>query len=141
MGKRRLLLLVAAALVLLGGAGVALWPSPTKHHITAGTIGCIKEGMTQEEVEAIVGAPPGNYAGGRSFAVYLAGPSAPRWGQRWESTKVRGLADLHAAEWVGDEAAVEVWFAQDGRACVVVPGVVVRLKDPFVNKLRRWLGL
>jgi hypothetical protein len=135
------MLLVAVALMLLGGAGVAVWLRAPRHHITAENVKRIKEGMTQQEVEAIVGAPAGNYAAGRSFAVYLAGPSAPRWGQRWESTKDRGLGDLHAAEWLGDEAAVEVWFAQDGRACVVVPGVVVRLKDPFVNKLRRWLGL
>jgi hypothetical protein len=103
MRKRPLLLCLALlALVGLSGGLLVLLTHP-RHRINQESYERIKEGMTLEEVEAILGGPPGNYTRGRyGMLPYLALPLKPL-------PRV-----LH--EWLGEEAAIYVWFDLEGRA-------------------------
>jgi hypothetical protein len=77
---RRRLLLVAVALLLLGGAGMSLWLTTPKHRITKANIDHIEKGMTQEEVETVLGTPPGNYC--RRGTLFLSLEKVPNAGVR-----------------------------------------------------------
>jgi hypothetical protein len=57
--RRLLLALFTVALILFGGIFPLLFPHPSR--ITKGTYDRIKRGMSQAEVEAICGGPPGDY--------------------------------------------------------------------------------
>lgn len=56
---KRCLLLVAALTVVVLGATWYLWPEPP---IGPASYRRIELGMTQAEVEAVIGLPPGNYS-------------------------------------------------------------------------------
>ncbi len=126
MPSRRGLLCIAvlagAAVVLAAGAWLC-WPP--RSAITAANAAKIHEGMTRDEVEAILGGPPRFDATGKV------------------SYSLEGIPDvrpIHRAmrEWVSDEVLVMVWIGADGRVqrCVTVP---VRSESMFATA-RRQLG-
>src|SRR5262249_33765325 len=55
-----LLGLLGVVLLLLGG-GVLLWVILPHHRISRASYEMIRQGMTQAEVEAVMGVPPGEY--------------------------------------------------------------------------------
>lgn len=64
--------LLVTALIL----GAAVWyvvalAARPQIHIDPTTYSAIKLGMTQEDVEAIIGGPPRDYTGGRFFVLCL----------------------------------------------------------------------
>jgi hypothetical protein len=100
---RRRALLGAVVLICIGLAlAFMLWPSPPQHQITFEAFGKIKNGMTLNEVEEIVGVPPG---------IYYQNQRRPA---RFEPKRKR-------AEWQADR--VVIWVdLQDGKvidACAV----------------------
>ena len=63
MTRRRRLLLVSGVLALIAVAGyMALWLTAPRFRISEESAKLIKKGMTQAEVEAVLGVPPGDYS-------------------------------------------------------------------------------
>jgi hypothetical protein len=96
--RRRLFVGVIAAGGLV--AFVAwLWLVPPHHHINRDSFEKIRRGMTQAQVEAILGVPPGDYSFGAKIA--------PQGRQRPLPIGVR------EEEWWADEEGVVVAFNED----------------------------
>ena len=70
MKRTRLLLFLGClASVLLAGYGT-LWLTNSKHRITEENIRAVKIGMTEKEVEELLGVPAGVYAPGAATGLY-----------------------------------------------------------------------
>jgi hypothetical protein len=114
MTKPRLFWLTfAACLGLAAFWGVRLLTP--RHRINRESLEKIQVGMTLEEVEAILGVPPGDYA-----------------------TKECGIA------WVGDEGAIHVMLTPEGRVSYkgwVEPWRELIGEVTLLDKLRGWFGL
>ena len=137
MRKRLLLILAWVASVLLAGY-VTLRLTAPRHRITEENIEAIKEGMTEKEVEAILGVSAGAYGSKADTGVYLLLPSrpilvAPVSGV--ELIKRRG-----GKEWVGADVSLYVLFDEVGRVKEMLVGVVDG-DETFLDKLRRWLAM
>ncbi|HMF15961.1 MAG TPA: hypothetical protein VKE98_02090 [Gemmataceae bacterium] len=114
MTKRRLFWLAYAACVLLAVFWGARLLTP-RHRINRESLEKIQVGMTLEEVEAILGVPPGDYA-----------------------TKEIGIA------WVGEEGAIHVMLNPEGRVSYLAwlePWRELIGEVTFLDKLRGWFGL
>ncbi len=113
-------LLVSVGLV---GAAVALRPPRPRHNITAAQVAAVRVGMSRADAVACLGAPPGDYSRGRTvvdFSWTLDGGDA----------------------WVGDEAAVKLWFDAEGRVAQRAVGTVFGWReDTLLARIRRLLGL
>ena len=118
-----LTLLAAGVLAFLACAAVQLvLPKPPR--ISQASCDRIQPGMTRAEVEALLGAPPGDYeTGRRGIVLDLYGSGVlMREGRR--------------EEWGGDEGFIQVGFDEDERV----------LWKRFVptgrrwNVIERWLG-
>ncbi|MCI0376235.1 MAG: hypothetical protein L0215_01380 [Gemmataceae bacterium] len=120
--KKRRLLWIAATLVLLLGAGYAvLWLTGPGHRINALSFERIQEGMTEKEVEEILGVPAGDY-GTKAHPELTVLPLGDR--KRWTS----------------DDAQIVVDF--DKRGLVVLKRLgFVRVGESIWQKLRRWLRI
>ena len=108
MSRRKLLLGVSVpALLVLAGLLLTLLPRPGAG-ITPASYERIRVGMTEKEVEAVLGVRPGDYSGGRAY--FPASPRRPGWpplgSGRRETLRM----------WAGDEVAVYVWFDDGGQA-------------------------
>jgi hypothetical protein len=93
MTRRRLLLALGVGLAVLTAAGIS-----RRRRISLARVGEIREGMRQEEVEAILGGPPGDY---KTHDIVFA--------KGWP---LRGNAQTR--EWVTDDGLVLVVFKDDG---------------------------
>ena len=117
-------------LILLGGAAVtalAFWLcSPPAHHINGASIDQIQPGMSESEVEKMLGGPAGDYSGGRT---------------------VVGVLDISVSvggsfkEWVAEEFAIGVSFDEHGKVVYATPLHVVPTGASFFERLRRQLGI
>jgi hypothetical protein len=106
--KKRLLLL-ATAFVLLG-ATYTTWRSlRPAHRITPTIHQQIRAGMSQQEVEAILGVPPGDYSGESNRTTIWMDTSSFPPGWRCET-------------WRSPSTAVAVWFDGDGRVLILGVG-------------------
>ena len=100
MRKRNLLMALTVGLVALAGvAAFVAWPRVDR--ITRENADRIRPGMTQAEVEAILG-PPGDYRSGATVLAYDDGMSAAKVGRT-------------AEDWVNDRGAITLEFNQAGR--------------------------
>jgi hypothetical protein len=131
MRKRRRTLLVALAAVALGLTGYAGWQAFTSgHRINKATFHQIGSGMTLAEVEALLGAPPGNYA-------------PPELSEVIEAINAWADAD-------SPEPRVETWWSEDGGVIVTfhpdgtgegAQFIDVRGgKPPFLERVRQRFG-
>lgn len=129
MQKRRLLFLDLAVLALVGGWGVWFFTVAVIEPIQPAAYERIRLGMTQPEVEAIIGLPPGYYSKVPGLEVTVResdrwsaqtpfparGPiRAATWRLRGRAT---GMADrIIQTSWWGDTYAIQVHFDRTGRA-------------------------
>jgi hypothetical protein len=125
MTKRRLLLWAGAAYLGLSVFCLTSLFRP-KPAITKGRYERIQDGMTEPEVEAILGGPSGDYTS-RPIVVAMSGTMFRRW-------------------WVGDDAIITVGLDLEGR--VVQKEFHELPAEPFPEKffrffspLHKWLGL
>ena len=128
MTKPRLFLLAFAA--CLGVAvfwGVRLLPP--RHRINPESFEKIQVGMTLEEVEAILGVPPGDYATKQHVYDLWGGDGV-----------VLGLR--HRIGWVGDEGAIHVILNPEGSVSHKLWLDLWFIGEvTFLDKLRGWFGL
>lgn len=128
MTKPRLFWLAfAACLGLAGFWGVRLLTP--RHRINHGSFEKIQVGMTLEEVEALVGVPPGDYASG---PYHLASLCRFGWGG-----KQRLLVS-----WVGNEGQIQVLVDNEKKVCGSMWADISLLEESnIIEKLRCWMGL
>jgi hypothetical protein len=126
MKRKRLLLIVGClAAVLLAGYATL----PRQHRITIENIGAIRDGMTERQVETILGAPAGDYSSGVLFDMV--------------TTQMTGseLMEKHGGKvWVGVNGGIWIRFDERGKA-VIRMSVSGPVRESFFAKLRRWLGM
>jgi hypothetical protein len=137
MRRRRLLL--GAGLLLLLGAAVAIraWRALPKHRITWESYDQIRFHMTAEEVQRILGVPPGEYPAGAEQIRYAQGEHDPN-AFSWEEAAYHFRSTPGWREWVGPEEAVGVVLNDQGLVVQKHWGWVIR-KDTILQKLRRLL--
>ena len=119
MKKRLLLALSLLACLAVGFAGV-LWLTAPRQRITPESFAKINQGMTLQEVEYILGGPPGDYGPGWDLLMYL---------QRDESEM-----------WSEGNCLICVYL-EGGRVRSASLSESLRVEEPFLDKLRRWLGI
>jgi len=135
--KRLMLIIVCLAAVLLAGY-VTLWLAAPKHRITWDNICDIKKGMTQEEVENVLGVPPGIYS---SYPTGHYVFSDKLWGKLGPATGKDFIKKFGGKEWVRDGVSAYVLFDENGRAADIQGGLCLVGNESFLAKLRRWLGM
>jgi hypothetical protein len=134
MRKREQLLLFMSIGLLLGGA--ACWllmpPSPTSQ-INRASFDAIRVGMSEAEVEEILGGPAGDYCTGDVIRQgdLIVGPVIPLWTIPPSKTNV----------WQGDEGELFLIFDLTGQVLDKFFMPTTLRDPPFREKLRRWLGL
>ena len=129
MRKRRLLILGLLPLLLFAGY-LALWLTSPKHRIDRQGYGKIQLGMTEEEVEDILGAPAGNHA--------ISSLRATEELVMGETSHWLDESKCTLKTWVSDSAEIGIWFSEDGKVMKTLAGF---RPDNFFGKLRQWLGL
>jgi outer membrane protein assembly factor BamE (lipoprotein component of BamABCDE complex) len=141
MRKRLLILLVCLISVLLAGY-VTLRLTAPRHRITEENFAAIQKGMTEEEVEAILGAPAGVYGSGDKTGNYFVRITRiPREGFTFRSgldlIRTRG-----GKEWVGEAISVYIIFDETGGVKEALGGFFLHnVPESFLAKLRRWVGI
>jgi len=118
MTRRRLLFGLLAAVVALAVV-VMLWPPSA---INRENKSKLRHGMTQAEVEAILGGPARDEVGGKPPRFLVKIP---------ENQK----------EWIGPECKITVVFNEDGRAGAISSENVSVPPEAMLEKFRRWLRL
>jgi outer membrane protein assembly factor BamE (lipoprotein component of BamABCDE complex) len=127
MRKRVVLILVVLAIALLGGY-LLLWATAPTDSITADNAAKIYEGMTEPDVEQVLGGPAGVYH-----------PDGETWA--WVLENGRITIGHRRKIWVGRAGGIRVHFDEGGRVAVSqwVDGPERSLD--LLAKLRRWLGI
>jgi hypothetical protein len=119
--KRRLAALVVVVLVLVTGLWFVVRPRP--HRINEGGFDQITQGMTRQEVEEILGRPPGNYTD-----------------RREASFGGRRSAFTFPEDWLSDDGLILVTFDEEGRVVRKYFSPVDDFPErPFKNRVRRVL--
>ena len=136
MKRRRCLVLGSGIVAMAAVAGLAFWLTAPKHRIHEESIGLIEAGMSQAEVEAIFGVPPGDYSSNTANAAWI--PTSLS-----NSLKLTFIVpEGEQQTWKGENVSVTVVF---NPLVVEKPYViwvrVVAPSEPFFAKIRRWLGL
>src|SRR5262245_13437711 len=131
MKKRRLwrqLMAVGAGLAVLPLLGYAFSVRPG---LTQANYGRIREGMTLQEVENLLGGPPGNYSRipDKEAGLWTIDPNRPDLNRQFF---------IGREVWIGDELAVAVWFDEQGR--VARKESYETLDRNFLQRLRDLLG-
>ena len=124
--KRLLLMLACLAAVLLAGYG-ALRLMAARPNLISENIRAVKHGMTEQEVEMILGAPAGNYSSMRDA----------------EAARLRLCYDKPGDKiWVDDEMWLGVRFDEAGKLKARYYYRHRRNQNrTFLDNLRRWLGM
>jgi hypothetical protein len=133
MRKRALITLGLLGTVALLGVALLLWLTP-RPRIDPDSFEQLQIGMSEHDVERVMGAPAGDYSrsGRRIFYGLVDIIEGPR--RRWP--------EFRAKEWRGDEFGVIVAFDEDGRVADKAMGTAVggvTLSSPTsLDRLRRW---
>jgi hypothetical protein len=129
MKTRLLLRLGVLACLGLGGLVALLWWSAPRHRITEASAEQIKNGMTEDEVLAILRVPAGIYVTDNH-------ESAREDVQAIEEKLWRN--GISVKGWLSDSALIIVQFNEHGR---VEGSTHMRLSSDIFQRLRRWLRL
>ena len=134
MRRRKLLVVLAGLAVLVAAGAVVLWPEPPSR-ITRENFDRVREGMTQAEVEAILG-PPGDYRTRLGDTKFHEGwltdldeydPTIATWRRPISGGSV-------IADWVGDTIRVQV-YADDTRGVALSSAVERRRNGHALDDL------
>lgn len=143
--RRRWLLLGVGSVAVAGVVGyLALWLSGPRHRINMESATLIEKGMTQADVEAILGVPPGDYSSGEiAWEFSEDQPPGTRVGYRLFYYKdVRPTGIMRGKEWASNECIVVVEFDSSGKVVGVSGYPVLKLpSESMLSKLRRWFRL
>ncbi|HMF16621.1 MAG TPA: hypothetical protein VKE98_05405 [Gemmataceae bacterium] len=144
--RKRLLLMFGCLAAVLFVGYVALLLTRPRHRITQENVEAIEIGMLEKEVEAILGGPAGDYSanrnGGQIF-VFSANTDVKNLDiVDWPVTADDMVKKRGGKFWVADETGVWVHFDESGRVDDMMHGwVYIFTSEPFLAKLRRWLGM
>ena len=105
-----------SSLIVLGvAAAIVIIYFVTRPRLNVEGFGVLQRGMTQEEIEKILGGPPGNYGFGKPTISKIA-PT--------------GVA-FRTEEWIGESMCVSVRFDEAGRSVNMWRSSVTRGICPF----------
>jgi hypothetical protein len=99
----------------------------------------IRVGMTEQEVEAILGGPAGVYAPVRNTGEYCVSSGFTSSSVAMVSGKSL-IQRQGGKEWVGETTAIFVQFDQNSKVSTFMAGLAIP-NESFFTKLRRWLGM
>jgi hypothetical protein len=125
MKKHRRKLFIALAVAALGVAVYLGWPQPGAHRINPYTAVKIRLGMTQEKLEAIFRAPPGDYSTGHNGVP----PQVLNLGRR---------PDLRREQWTSDEGGAVVYFDPVGKVADLTVWIAPGRTMTFLERVRKW---
>jgi hypothetical protein len=130
MRKPKCIRLLVLLTGLLGAMAYLGWwcLAPPSHQITRERISQLQRGMSQAEVEALLGVPPGNYCSTRNVELIY-----PR---RWPLVDV----PCRGEKWISDEAGVTVYFDDAGTVVYEQVIFVVIRRRSLLDRLRDSLG-
>lgn len=118
--------MTAAALLLGFGLAISMVLLSPKDLISESGFRKIKSGMTEADVEAILGGAAGDYR------------SRPTYGLRghmiWGDTPLKTQKI-----WFGDDFTISVFFENTGHVIGATSGTTWHPDEPFQKRLRRWL--
>jgi hypothetical protein len=132
-------LLCASLAVALLATCVVIRIAASRHHVNREVLQDIRIGMTFTEVERRLGAPPGNYLGRGSVAVF--GDNTPLMGQERPGARFLDAGSLHFKQWVAEDIAIRVWLDDNDRVFGIVEGQLVPMERSFIDRLCDWLGI
>lgn len=147
--RRFLLLSLAAVLVGLAVGTWALWSLRADTAITRQSFARIRDGMSREQVEAILGGPPRDESTGPvkwdPFEGW-EGPDrdrmTPEEPQQADFEFFREpLAGGQPVEWISDTVMIQAYFRPDGRLLERTCYPACRSPESPFERIRRWLGL
>jgi hypothetical protein len=135
MPRRLLVVLAVSALVLLVVAAKPILFPAGNPRLTQENFDRIKEGMSREEVEAILG-PPGDYC--TAPAQIVPSPGSPEpwqvWQRHWDW---RSIPTRSSLIWVGDRESITVWF-ESGKGVFWTDVDLVESEPIGLFDLLRW---
>jgi hypothetical protein len=127
MRRRRLLLCVGVVACLGLAVGGFVWLTLPPPGVTRENYERIREGMSQADVEAVLGVPPGAYGRG-GIAEIASSNSILVFDPSWRTEC-----------WAGDTISIQVSFDTDGRVAWKSYSVILREQETFWERLRRLL--
>jgi hypothetical protein len=136
--KRRPIFLIS--LLVLCVLGVVFWfganvQKPCPVNVQPESFDQLKLGMNENEIEAILGGPPGDYRR-RADIGYLFSSSGN------ESQCLEGLSHVIRKEWNTDEYAIHIFFGPDDKAELILSAGGCEMpfpaRNPVINILRRF---
>src|SRR5262245_22093203 len=143
MTRRKAILAMLGLLVGVPiGFVVILYLTAPRHRITWDSHEKIQKGMTLDEVEAILGVPPGDYGPAKPRDFHIL-PDFTRYKfirDRLSNASEIGPAETPIETWSATDIAITVVF-EDDNAASVWTGFVLREKAGFLDKLCGWLRL
>jgi len=104
--SRRRLFVVMLACLLLPTCVLLLYPG---RRIDSGGFNDIQDGMTENEVEAILGCPPGDY----TYSIPLLRPKVTH--KNAIHSRIAGSGTGGTQRWIGPVADITVSFDKDGK--------------------------
>lgn len=118
-------------LVLFGSLGLVafgVWSGRTQHHINREGFEGLRVGMTEEEVETVLGRPAGEY--GTVIIVWFDGYHGYPYPWVWTEPQ----------RWISEDGAISVYF-DSGRVVHTEFNEVFVYEESLSDKVRRWMGL
>lgn len=140
MRRRLLLMVLGIALLTLLGAGLLACLTNRGHRISRESYNQIKAGMTEQELEGLLGGPAGDYTNGRYQVGYIAEPCS-----LCDEALYAEISEIRSSrDWTGFQGLVSVGLNERGRVvekryfpvCPVDP-----VGETLLARFRRWLGL
>jgi hypothetical protein len=140
MRRRKLLVALAGMAVVVAAGIVVLWPGAPSR-ITHENFAILKNGMSQKEVETILG-PPGDYT---MSPLGNMGDVELREDESGEQLQLLGENDpgIKVHHWVADTGIIEVCFDREGRSFSERYAPIDRSRQSFLEILlwrakRQW---
>jgi hypothetical protein len=134
--RKRLPVLVGVLFVLVAGAGlVTVWFRSCflSNSINLENFAKIQPGMSESDVEAILGGPAGNYSSGNYSSGWVKTKSPLRVWTGWPPPVEKA--------WITDEGCIVVLFDESGKVMSAQFWEPIVLEESLLEKVRRWLGL